>query len=66
MQAREKQKSNVGTIYRYHEVRAGETLYRIGLRYGISVKKLRKLNNLSENIPIRPGQRLLVGQTESQ
>jgi LysM repeat protein len=45
---------------RYHEVRPGETLYRIGKRYGISVEVLRRLNNLSPSQFIQPGQKLLV------
>ncbi len=45
---------------RYHEVCLGETLYRIGKRYSISVDALRRLNNLSPSQSIYPGQKLLV------
>ena len=45
---------------RYHNVRPGETLYRIARRYGISVSELCRLNNISPNQAIHPGQKLLV------
>ena len=50
----------VSTEKQYHTVRKGETLYRIGKKYGISVEELRKLNNLSTDQPIRIGQKLLI------
>jgi LysM repeat protein len=45
---------------RYHSVRRGETLYRIARQYGISVRELCRLNNISPNQAIYPGQKLLV------
>ena len=47
---------------RYHEVRSGETLYRIAKAYGLSVDELCRLNNISPDQvgDIKPGQRLLV------
>lgn len=45
---------------RYHKVRPGETLYGIGKRYGISIEVLRRLNNLSPDQLIQPGQKLLI------
>jgi len=45
---------------RYHKVRPGETLYRIAKRYGISVSELCRLNNISPNQAIHPGQELLI------
>ena len=45
---------------RYHTVSAGETLYGISLRYGLTVKKIRLLNKLSDRFVIYPGQKLLV------
>ena len=45
---------------RYHKVRPGDTLYRIAKRYGISVRELCRLNNISPNQAIHPGQKLLV------
>ena len=47
---------------RYHEVRSGETLYRIAKAYGLSVDELCRLNNISPDQvgDIKPGRRLLV------
>lgn len=45
----------------YHQVRAGETLYYISNRYGLTLEKLRELNGLAPGSPIHPGQRLIVG-----
>jgi LysM repeat protein len=44
----------------YHEVKKGETLYRISKQYGTTVDELRRLNQLSPNQPIEVGQKLLV------
>ena len=46
---------------RYHIVKPGETLYQIGPRYGLTVKKLRQLNKLGDGDTIYPGQKLVVG-----
>ena len=46
---------------RYHEVKPGDTLYRISLREGISVSELLRINNLKPGAVIHPGQKLLVG-----
>ena len=46
----------------YHTVQKGESLSRIGKKYGVSVDELRKLNNLSADKPIRAGQKLLVSR----
>ena len=40
----------------YHEVKRGETLYRIGKMYRLSVDELRRFNNLT------PEQHIFVGQ----
>ena len=45
----------------YHEVLAGETLYRISLRYNIKLDELRRLNKLEPEATIYPKQRLLIG-----
>ncbi|MBU2497694.1 MAG: LysM peptidoglycan-binding domain-containing protein [Proteobacteria bacterium] len=45
---------------RYHEVRRGETLYRIAKQYKLSLDQLRRMNNLKENQTIYAGQKLLV------
>jgi LysM repeat protein len=47
---------------RFHEVRSGDTLYGIANKYGISVKELCRLNNISQNKIIQPGQKLVVSQ----
>lgn len=44
----------------YHSVRPGETLYRISLRYGLTVNELLRINQLGPGAVIRPGQKLLV------
>jgi len=54
----------LGIIYKYHKVRQGETLYRIGLKYDVPVTEIRRLNHLNPNESIHPGQRLLVSQGE--
>ena len=41
-----------------HQVSAGENLYRIGQKYGLSVEQLREFNNLSASSTIYPGQKL--------
>ena len=50
----------------YHQVRSGETLYSIGRRYGVSIKDLRRLNNLAPESVIYPGQKIAVGITQSR
>ena len=47
---------------RFHEVRPGDTLYRIANKYGISVKELCRLNSIGQNAIIQPGQKLVVSQ----
>lgn len=43
-----------------HVVKPGETLFRIGRRYGVELDKLRKWNKLQDDI-IEVGQKLIVG-----
>ncbi len=43
-----------------HIVRPGETLFRIGRKYGVDVDKIRKWNKLPDDI-IEVGQKLIVG-----
>lgn len=45
---------------RYHTVQKGESPLKISKKYGIPLKELRKLNDLSESQPIRAGQKLLI------
>lgn len=49
---------------RYHQVTAGESLYRIAQKYGITVDELLRLNKLKKNQAIYPGQKLLVAPAE--
>ena len=44
----------------YHQVRSGETLYSISRRYNLTVDSLRRLNGLSNQAAIYPGQKLKV------
>jgi len=45
------------SIPEYHVVQPGETLYRIHVKYGVPIEKLRELNNLPDNT-IYPGQKI--------
>ena len=45
----------------YHEVKNGETLYRISVRYNVSVGSLKRYNNLNNN-NIQVGQRIYLSQ----
>jgi LysM repeat protein len=45
---------------RFHTVKPGETLYKIGRQYGLTVEKMRHLNKLPDGAAIHPGQKLLV------
>jgi LysM repeat protein len=49
---------------RYHEVRGGETLYRIAKKYGITVDELCRLNDIAPSQVIKPGQKLLVSSAD--
>jgi LysM repeat protein len=53
-------KPAVASQKKYHTVQRGETLLKIGKKYGITVEELRKLNNLSKGQSIKIGQKLLV------
>lgn len=44
----------------YHIVKPGETLYQIGPRYGLTVKKLQQINKLGPGDTIYPGQKLVI------
>ena len=44
----------------YHQVMPGETLYSISKKYGLSVGDVRRLNNLTQDQSIQPGQKLLI------
>lgn len=49
-----------------HVVQRGENLYRIAMRYNISVAELTRLNNIVNPASIQVGQRLLVPSSEGQ
>lgn len=49
---------NANVAARYHKVAAGETLYGIAKRRGLTVDELCKLNHLSKDVKVRPGQLL--------
>lgn len=51
---------------KFHQVQTGETLYRISLRYGLSVEQLRSYNNLAPNAAIYPGQKLKLNPNGKQ
>lgn len=44
----------------YHEVRPGQTVYRIARTYGVDVDKLMRLNRIDDPTRIQPGDRLFV------
>jgi anti-anti-sigma factor len=46
---------------RTHTVAPGENLYRIALRYGLSMEELRRLNNLRPDQSLQVGRKLNVG-----
>jgi LysM repeat protein len=51
---------------RYHEVRRGETLYRIAKKYDISVEELCRLNDINSNKIIQPAEKLLISSEKNQ
>jgi hypothetical protein len=53
-------------VDRYHEVRAGETLWGLSRRYGLTVEELRRINDLSPDTPIRPGQKLKLAPVDRE
>jgi LysM repeat protein len=58
--ARLEQTKQTPHTQRYHVVRSGENLFRISLRYGITLKKLCRINNITVDHVIRPGDKILV------
>jgi len=53
--AKQEQKEIKSTV---HKVQAGDTLYRISRRYGLTIDQLRKYNKLTPETKIYPGQEL--------
>lgn len=60
--AKPEQAAQAPSEIRYHQVRAGETLYSIARRYGLKVDELRQLNKLAPNVVIHPGDKLVVSR----
>ena len=59
--------SKEATKERYHKVQAGDTLYNISRRYGVTVNALRRLNNLGpEEKTLQIGQKLLISQEKGR
>jgi LysM repeat protein len=54
------QKEVVQSKAKVHEVRPGDTLYRIADKYGMTLDEILRLNNLKKNSAIQPGQKLLI------
>jgi LysM repeat protein len=54
------QKKPASVEKRLHEVRRGETLFSIAKKYGMTIDDLRRLNHLSKDDAIQPGQRLII------
>ena len=52
------QKEQIDLETKVHKVQAGDSLYRISLRYGLSLELLRDYNNLEPNDTIYPGQEI--------
>ena len=48
------------TSIKYHQVKAGDTLYSISKQYGIKVEELLKLNRMESGSVIVVGQKLIV------
>jgi LysM repeat protein len=45
----------------YHEVKAGDTLYGISRKYGVTIEDLIRWNNLSSKAVLQPGQKIKIG-----
>jgi len=50
---------------RYHQVHAGETVYSIARRYGMTVDELMRLNKLTPEAVLHPGDKLVVSKGKS-
>lgn len=54
------QAPKAGAKERFHTVRSGESLFRIGRHYGLTVNELLRLNHLKPGAIIYPGQKLRI------
>ncbi|MEA3231153.1 MAG: transporter substrate-binding domain-containing protein [Thermodesulfobacteriota bacterium] len=55
-------KSSPAPRVRYHTIRSGETLYSIGIRYGLGVDELTRLNHLNPKSTLRIGDKLRISR----
>ena len=62
VETKEIKKEPAADTRKYHVVAPGETLYRISVKYNISVDELRRLNNIGAQSVIQVGQRLQVSK----
>lgn len=58
IEPKKKNEESKNTEIRYHKVAAGETLYSIAKRRKVTVDELCKMNHLTRDIKVRPGQLL--------
>ena len=61
-QKKEQEKPAARSVEKTHVVKAGETLYQISNRHGITIEELRRLNQLKGDQSIHPGQKLVVSK----
>jgi LysM repeat protein len=52
--------SGVEESIQYHIVAPGENLYRIGLKYNLTVNRVRAMNGMAKEQKLLPGQKLRV------
>jgi LysM repeat protein len=57
-----KEKSAASSGKKTHTVQKGETIYGISKKSGITPAELRKLNNLSDDDALKPGQKLILSK----
>lgn len=62
----EKPKTTKPSLLKYHQVKAGETLFSISRRYGLTVEQLLKMNKMKTGDVIKPGQKLIVNSSSKQ
>ncbi|MCB0390578.1 MAG: LysM peptidoglycan-binding domain-containing protein [Bdellovibrionales bacterium] len=60
------QNDNGSSDYSYHVVRQGENLSLIAKKYGVSVSKLKRLNNLGRRSLLRIGQKIKIKEEEKK
>lgn len=58
-------KRSKGRRYITHKVKRGDNLFRIALKHGTTVQKIKKLNNLKSN-KIKPGKRLKIASQKGR